>query len=77
MQPLQTVKKETPLELLIISVWNFEKRLNSLIEQKLYKKEIGPAVYGLFETKQLLFSSIKTNHNWIISHANYVTFLEY
>ena len=62
MQPLQTVKTETLLELMIISVRNFEKRLNSLLDQKLYKKEIGPTVYGLFETKQLLFSSIKTNY---------------
>ena len=39
MQPLQTVKTETLLELFIISEWNFEKRLNSLIEQKLYQKK--------------------------------------
>ena len=63
MQPLQTVKTETLLALLIISVRNFEKRQNSLFAQKLYEKEIGPTVYGLFDTKHLLFSSIKTNYN--------------
>ena len=34
----------------------FWEKTYSPIEQKLYKKEIGPTVYGLYETKHLLFS---------------------
>ena len=55
MQLVRMVKTETLSELVISLVRHFEKRLNSLIEQNLYKREIGPSVYGLFETKHLLF----------------------
>ena len=56
MQPLQTVKSETLADLLIKLVRNFEKRLIRPLSEKLYKKEIGPTAYGLYETKHLLFS---------------------